>query len=154
MAGRCGARSRRTHGPGCSEMAPGAVRWIVIQSSQNANFGVAASVGQPVKRKPGVGTGFHEWEFRLLKFAFCELLDWKIRDLRRRTDQCLRRSTTAQTGQKKARLRQARRLLIVPFKTKFFGYTYYINEFNILDADDSPFCLAFGNQHLNSNKIR
>ena len=55
---------------------------------------------------------------------------------------------------KKARLRQARRLLIVPFKTKFFGYTYYINVFNILDADDSPFCLTLGNQQLNSNKIR
>jgi hypothetical protein len=38
-----------------------------------------------------------------------------------------RRSQAIADGQKKARLRQARRLLIVPFKTKIFLYTYDIN---------------------------
>ncbi len=120
--------------------------WICpFKSSQNANFGFKTSLERPVKRKPGKGVRFHERGFRSLEFAFCELLFgvW-------------RRPGAA----KKARLRQARRLLIVPFKTKIFLYNYYINalihyRLSICShIDDSPICLTLGNQQLNSNKIR
>jgi hypothetical protein len=63
------------------------------------------------------------------------------------------RGKRAVPPKKKARLRQARRLLIVPFKTKFFLYIYTINELVIPDADDSCICLTLGTQQHISIKI-
>jgi len=69
-------------------------------------------------------------------------------------EQAGRRTSIYRRKTKKARLRQARRLLIVPFKTKIFLYSNYINELVIPDADDSPLCLALGNQQHKPMKIR